>query len=288
MILVVDAINKHKFKDVLEEMFRLRARVFAERLGWDVNVENGMEIDQFDDLDPAYAIGLDDDGHVVSCARALQTTGPHMLADVFAEILDGEPPLRSPHVWESTRFCVDTKRLTTGTGRNSIAHATSELQIACIESAIRAGVSDVVTVVDPVMNRVLKRSGNAPYDYLGKTVPMGKVSAMAALLDATPERVASIRETSGISHDVFASEAEARALFDKAHPANTDQAPVEIEPERTAAGIEALVSYCRDQLQAAQTPAERKAALQLIDALAATLPEKQRAKVQGALRQAAA
>ena len=33
MILVVDAINRHKFEDILEEMFRLRARVFGERLG---------------------------------------------------------------------------------------------------------------------------------------------------------------------------------------------------------------------------------------------------------------
>ena len=54
-----------------------------------------MEMDIFDSLDPAYVVSLDQDGHVVGCMRLLQTTGPHMLADVFADILEGEPPLRS-------------------------------------------------------------------------------------------------------------------------------------------------------------------------------------------------
>jgi len=38
MILVVDATNKEKFGSVLDEMFKLRARVFGDRLGWEVNI----------------------------------------------------------------------------------------------------------------------------------------------------------------------------------------------------------------------------------------------------------
>ena len=109
MLLVIDALNQDRFADVLDEMFQLRARVFGGRLGWEVQVKNGREYDQFDDLDPAYVIGLDQDGQLVSCARFLQTTGPHMLSDVFHAILNGQPPLRSATLWESTRFCVDTE-----------------------------------------------------------------------------------------------------------------------------------------------------------------------------------
>ena len=61
--------------------------------------------------------------------RALQTTGPHMLSDVFSAILDGEPPLRSATMWESTRFCVDTQRLKRGKDKNSVSYATCELMI---------------------------------------------------------------------------------------------------------------------------------------------------------------
>ena len=253
MILVVDATNKDKFGHVLDDMFKLRARVFGERLGWQVKIEDGRERDVFDDLNPSYAIGLDDEGNAVSCVRALQTTGPHMLADVFADILDGEPPLRSASLWESTRFCVDTKRLGRGRDRHSVSYATSELMIASLEAAKRAGVDDIVTVIDPIMDRVLKRSGNAPYDYVGRTVQMGKSAALAGLLDCTEERAARIRDVAGIEGDVFLTDDEALAL-----PGIAAQAPRK----------SALETYCDEQIAAAQTDDERVAALKLKAALA--------------------
>jgi acyl homoserine lactone synthase len=136
--------------------------------------------------------------------RLLQTTGPHMLSDVFSPLLDGEPPLRSAQLWEATRFCVDTEKLGRGRGPNTISSVTSEVMIGAFEYAMDAGVEDAVAVIDPIMDRVLRRSGNAPYDYLGSPRQMGKVVALAALMDCSPERVRSIREYAGIPHDVFA------------------------------------------------------------------------------------
>lgn len=256
MILIVDALNKHRFPMVLDQMFRLRARVFAGRLGWDVTINDGREEDQFDALDPAYVIGLDETGNVVACVRALQTTGPHMLSDVFHAILDGEPPLRSATLWESTRFCVDTERLGRGRTRGSVTYATSELMLGAVEYAMRSGISDVVTVIDPVMDRVLKRSGNAPYDYVGKTVNMGKVSALAGLLDCTEERAARIREVAGIKGELFLTDEEALAM-----PAISAAAP----------GKSELETYCDEQIAEARTDSERVAALKLKAALAAQI-----------------
>jgi N-acyl-L-homoserine lactone synthetase len=206
VIYVIDSLNKHDYQPMLEEMYRLRKRVFHDRLGWDVEITDGMEIDIFDSLDPSYIVSVDSEGQVVGCVRQLQTTGPHMLSDVFSSILDGEPPLRSSRVWEATRFCVDTQRLSGGRGRNTISYVTSEIMIAAIELAILAGVTDAIAVVDPVMNRVLHRSGNGPYDYLGTPKQMGKVVAMAGLIDCTPERAARIRAFSGIEGNIFAQQ----------------------------------------------------------------------------------
>ena len=206
MIYVIDSLNKQDYKPMLEDMYRLRKRVFHDRLGWDVEVTDGMEIDIFDNLDPSYIVSVDSEGQVVGCVRQLQTTGPHMLSDVFSSVLDGEPPLRSSRVWEATRFCVDTQRLSGGRGRNTISYVTSEIMIAAIELAISAGVTDAIAVVDPVMNRVLHRSGNGPYDYLGTPKQMGKVVAMAGLIDCTPERSERIRAFSGIQGNIFAQQ----------------------------------------------------------------------------------
>lgn len=203
MITIIDSLNKENYPFIMSAMHRLRARVFEGRLGWEVSVVDGEERDRFDDLDPAHIVTFDAEGDVVGCMRMLQTTGPHMLADVFHSILDGEPPLRSARLWEATRFCVDTEKLDTGRGPNSISSVTSEIMIGAVEFAMEAGIEDAVAVIDPVMNRILKRSGNGPYDYVGTPKQMGKVVAMAGLLDCTAERLARIRDYSGIRHDVF-------------------------------------------------------------------------------------
>ncbi|WP_103335648.1 acyl-homoserine-lactone synthase [Pseudotabrizicola formosa] len=278
MIIIVDALNKDRFGDLLDEMFKLRARVFGDRLGWEVEIIDGREIDQFDRLDPAYVIGLDDEGHVVSCVRALQTTGPHMLSDVFQVLLDGEPPLRSATLWESTRFCVDTQRLCRdGNTMKAVSMATCELMIGSLEYARRSGISDIITVIDPVVNRVLKRSDNAPYDYVGSTKQMGKVPAMAALLDCTEERINRVRAFAGITHDVFASEDAVRDLLTARHLAESGRvtAPSDWsamilsdaqEPLPTVL-VEDIQDYCRAQIEAARTEEERADALRLVGVL---------------------
>ncbi|RGP35891.1 acyl-homoserine-lactone synthase [Pseudotabrizicola alkalilacus] len=277
MIIVIDALNKDRFGDLLDEMFQLRARVFGDRLGWEVEIVNGREIDQFDRLDPAYVIGLDNEGHVVSCVRALQTTGPHMLSDVFQVLLDGEPPLRSATLWESTRFCVDTQRLCRdGNTMKAVSLATCELMIGSLEYARRSGISDIITVIDPVVNRVLKRSDNAPYDYVGSTKQMGKVPAMAALLDCTEERINRVRAFAGIDHDVFASDESVRALLD-ARNAAMDTVTAggvewmailsEMEEPELPVLPEDIQDYCRAQIENAPNEAERAAALRLVEVL---------------------
>ena len=278
MILVVDGLNRHLFGKVLDEMFELRARVFGGRLGWDVNIEDGKEIDQFDHLDPAYVIGLDDGGNVVAAVRALQTTGPHMLSDVFSAILCGEAPIRSATMWESTRFCVDTQRLTRGKEKNSVSYATCELMIGSLEYARRAGIQDIITVIDPVMNRVLNRSNCAPYDYVGETVPMGKVPAMAALLDCTEERINGVRDFAGIHHDVFVSDEKAlemlKAKMPKLQtPANRDHKP-----------LTELEKYFVEQINAATSEDEKLAVLKLIEELTTTFTAEQRTALLGTPR----
>lgn len=266
MIIVIDALNRDRFEPLLDEMFRLRARVFGDRLGWEVTVEDGLEIDRFDALDPAYLVGLDDAGHVVSCARLLQTTGPHMLVDVFSSLLDGEPPLRSSRIWESTRFCVDTARLKATGGMSSISRATCEILIAISDYGMSAGISDIVTVIDPIMDRVLKRSNCAPHGYVGSQKPMGKVAALAALLDCSEERSQAVRAFSGIEGDVFLTDDEAFELFFstriEASWGNVITFPV-LEPEdpsKVAASMEEIIGYCLGLIHEAQGPDERQKA----------------------------
>ncbi|MFY0679762.1 MAG: GNAT family N-acetyltransferase [Thalassovita sp.] len=267
MIIVVDALNRHLFQDLLSEMHALRARVFQDRLGWNVSVKDGKEIDEYDNLNPAHVICLDDEGDVVGCMRLLQTTGPHMMADVFSAILDGEPPLRSAQIWEATRFCVDTQKLKGKTTRNSISYVTTEVMIGAFEFAQKAGVLDAVAVIDPVMNRVMIRSKNAPYDYLGSTKQMGKVKAMAALMDCSDERIKGLRDFASIHHDVFASDQEALDKFNARPAAQPTDFPeketLDMAQADKAPTLRDLQNYCNEQIAEATTEEGRQAAYAL-------------------------
>lgn len=282
MIIIIDAMNKDRFSDVLDDMYRLRARVFGDRLGWDVQIKDGKEIDQFDLLDPAYVIGLDDEGHVISCVRALQTTGPHMLSDVFHAILDGQPPLRSATVWESTRFCVDTARLKDGRP-NAISSATCELMAASLEYARNSGITDIITVIDPIMDRVLKRSDCAPYDYLGKRTPMGKVDALAALLDCTQDRIDRVRAFGGVTGDVFISDDDLRALLDQRKVTNVIPMPPRDITSKDSFQ-KGLLEYCHHQIASAQSERELEAALALVDALSGKMARRDMAAPRNVIR----
>ncbi|SFO21399.1 N-acyl-L-homoserine lactone synthetase [Roseovarius lutimaris] len=256
MILVIDALNRDRFQSVIDDMFQLRARVFKDRMGWDVSVEDGRESDLFDNLDPVYLVALNDEYDVIGCNRMLQTTGPHMLTDVFQDILCGEPSLRSATIWENTRFCIDTERLKHPDSTRSVSSTACELMAGIAEYAYDSGITDVISVVDPAMDRILKRCDNAPYGYLGKTVQMGKTKALAALSDITEERIARIRNFAGITGNIFADEDEvAEALAART-------AEEMMSPD--------LRDYCDEQIAAATTEHEKRAALALRAALAQT------------------
>ena len=107
MIDVVSRSELNRDPSTLEAVFRLRYRVFHERLGWQVSTHAEMEHDDFDELDPLYLLAYDQDGGLVGTWRMLPTVGPCMLRDVFPQLLDGGPAPAHPDIWEGSRFAVD-------------------------------------------------------------------------------------------------------------------------------------------------------------------------------------
>jgi N-acyl-L-homoserine lactone synthetase len=95
--------------ELLDEMFKMRARIFSERLGWDVKVHNGKERDEYDYLGPTYLLIEEEDSLRASLrasVRLMPTLGRTMLRDHFPQYA----PVPSPSVWEATRFCAEQAR----------------------------------------------------------------------------------------------------------------------------------------------------------------------------------
>jgi acyl homoserine lactone synthase len=184
MITLIDSTNRHRYLDLLDQMFQLRAEVFKNRLGWDVTVHDNKEIDVFDAADPLYLLSLNEQtGELQGSVRLLPTTGPNMLRDVFHALLPDGEVVEDPLIWESTRFCIDPKLpLPSGGG---LHHVTGELLCGLVEAGMKIGLRQIVSVYDARMVRIF-RAANCPAQLIGRPYRFGEVMTYAGLFDVSP------------------------------------------------------------------------------------------------------
>jgi len=171
VIVVVEQHNAHRYASLLEKMFRLRARVFRDRLKWNVQVVDGKERDRYDDERPVYVIYTDDlCSEVKGSLRLLPTTGPTLVADVFSDTLPDALHLYAPTIWECSRFCLDEKILASGI--EGIVFASRVLIAALGDVAIGAGIESIIGNFDAPKLRLYRRIG-CEVEVLGSTSRYG-------------------------------------------------------------------------------------------------------------------
>ncbi len=167
---------------LLQAHHKLRAEVFSGRLGWDVNVKDGIEADRFDLLQPSYILAVKDDGKVAGCARLLPARGPTMVLDVFSSPLTGGKLDTHSAMIESSRFCVDTT-IEQSRGTGSVHETTLAMFAAIVEWSVANGYHEIVTVTDLRFERILARVG-WPLRRLGPPKQIGVTNAVAGTLPA--------------------------------------------------------------------------------------------------------
>lgn len=153
MLRYIYADQLDQFPRLKDGMFKDRATQFSDRLGWEVKVDmQGNERDQYDDLNPMYIIWEQPDGTHGGSLRLLPTTGETMLNDFFSHLADGVQ-IRSPLIWECTRFCL---------APGAEARVSSALMLGVLEIGLRSYLSHVAGVFDARMIRVYRRVGWGP------------------------------------------------------------------------------------------------------------------------------
>lgn len=141
------------FPLLAETMFRDRAEQFAARLGWDVKVDaQGFERDEYDDLNPLFVIWETSEGRHGGSMRFLPTTGRTMVNDHFVHLTDGVE-IRSPLIWECTRFCLS---------RHAESRVAGALMAASGEIMQGFALSHLVGVFDARMVRIYRMIGAEP------------------------------------------------------------------------------------------------------------------------------
>ncbi|MHC4053298.1 acyl-homoserine-lactone synthase [Bradyrhizobium sp. 25ACV] len=189
--------------DLLTSMYRLRRRVFKDRLDWSVSVSGDLEIDVYDALGPNYLLVVSGENEVLGCVRLLPTTGPTMLADTFANLLGNRAAPRDERILESSRFCVDTER-SVDAGRTGFNRATFVLFAAMLEAMREGGAQSIVTVTDARMERILRRAG-WPLERLCEPQPLGQTLALAGFLHDSDQALDAMYRQAGVDGPVLIS-----------------------------------------------------------------------------------
>lgn len=180
MAMHIQIAARKDFKSLdLWEMHKLRAKVFKDRLGWEVPVMSGMEIDGYDALDPYYMMIREPGANTLrGCWRLLPTEGPYMLKDSFAELLHGEQAPRNARIWELSRFAIETDC----DSSYKVSHITMESFAAMTEYGRRNGIDRFVTVTTTSLERLVTRAGFVT-ERLGPPVQIGIEQAVALYID---------------------------------------------------------------------------------------------------------
>jgi len=185
-------------------MFRNRAETFSERLGWEVVVKNGHERDDFDDANPLYLVSVDPETERYwGSLRLLPTTGPNMLRDVFPQLLGEGQTIESATIWESSRICAVAVEGQPERTQKGVNLALGELLAGIGEVGLIAGLTQIVSVFDARIFRVLKAAGCNP-EIVGRPQRIGGVMCYAGMFDISEELLIALREFLGIEGSVLA------------------------------------------------------------------------------------
>jgi len=178
---------------LIDQSHQLRAKIFGNRLGWNVRIGQGREFDEYDDLTPTYILATDDaHARVIGCARLLPGDGPTMLGGTFPELLDGSAMPFGKHLVESSRFCVDTLAAPEAVGPRGVHLATSALFAGILEWAIANECTDVITVTDLRLERIFSRAGLA-FTRLGLPRQIGNTVAVAGTVPVSLKTLLGVR-----------------------------------------------------------------------------------------------
>jgi acyl-homoserine lactone synthase len=202
MVRIIARHNRAQHDDLIERCYRLRHRVFVEERRWeDLRRPDGRDVDQFDTADAIHVV-VTEGREPVAYTRLLPTTRPHLLSDIYPELLDGAELPRGPAIYEWTRCCVAPQQRE---GHSSMSPAARELFLGIAECCVAAGIEALSVETHPVwITRLLELGWKArplalPTTYKGETV-------VAMLAGVSEQTVETTRAVFGIEREVIADD----------------------------------------------------------------------------------
>ncbi len=198
MLYAITIENAHNFGDALPQIFRLRYRQFKERQNYAVPAFKEMEYDQYDTPATVYLAALDEQGRVRGTSRLNSTERPHMLSELWPEMVEYAPLPRSPDIWEGTRICID--KSLPAPAREQIKW---EIVIGYLEFGLHYGINKYVGIMQNLIwHKVFIQSGWGA-EYLGGERLVDGIKTRAGQVHVSEQALQRVREKTGIAYRVL-------------------------------------------------------------------------------------
>lgn len=165
--------------DILNDLYKVRCKIFVDRLDWDLVRNNGMEIDQYDHAECHHLISIEN-GKVIGGVRLTPSEAPNLVFDHFRDILGLQTEIkRSSKLLESSRFGL--LQNTDKASLKGIRQKTLELFEGMIKFGLDYGYENIITVTDIRIEKILKRSGWV-LERLTEVIPIDNTKALIGML----------------------------------------------------------------------------------------------------------
>ncbi len=156
MVYLITPNEYSTHRDDLDAMYRLRHKVFFEKLKWQVNSEDGMEKDEYDENNTYYLIFKDKNNIVRGCQRYIPMNNPCMFDGPFDFVLSNLKDYKNAQHWEASRMAVDYD-FAEGYTKEDAKNVCCRILAASVLFGLDAEIKSFVTLSYPSPARILSQ-----------------------------------------------------------------------------------------------------------------------------------
>jgi acyl homoserine lactone synthase len=195
MINIFNFETAHHYGDAFPSLLKCRYKEFVGRQQYEVPSFNGMEYDQYDTPAAIYFAWKDGKGKVNAGMRAVPTSRPYMIKDLWPHTVKHVELPENPKIWEITRFFIDRE-----IHAEQRREAHGEILCALLEFAIHCGITNYIGTAPPTLwNHTFRRCGWPAQTVGDETDIRFSEKIQTCMMDVSTDVLESVRQTMGIS-----------------------------------------------------------------------------------------
>jgi|EndMetStandDraft_4_1072995.scaffolds.fasta_scaffold97833_2 acyl-homoserine lactone synthase len=197
MMHILTAQNAEDYPELMEKVWRFRHKQFVERLGWkELRSEDGRERDRFD-TDDAVHLVVTSGQDIVGYTRLLRTSRPHLLSDIYPEIMEGQDWPKADNIFEWTRCISDDKASKFGD-----VQASHVLITGVLEFCLLSGIKGMIVETHPKLVTWMLETGYK-VETLNTPQTINNVPVVPVYIGATKAALDRHHQMFGIRHSVL-------------------------------------------------------------------------------------